>query len=118
MDLAQVRTWARDGGKIALRYYNAVEVQRKADHSFVTAADVEIEALLRARITAAYPDHGILGEEDQPHDLAAEYVWALDPIDGTTAFVEGVPIWGISIGLLRRGEPVFGTFYMPAIDEW
>ncbi len=118
MILEQVRTWARDGGTIALRYYNAVEVQRKPDHSFVTAADVEIEALLRARITASYPEHGILGEEDQPYDLDAEYVWALDPIDGTTAFVEGIPIWGVSIGLLRRGEPVFGTFYMPAINEW
>lgn len=118
MNLELVRTWARDGAEIALGYYNAVEAQRKPDRSFVTAADIEIEALLRARIKESYPEHGILGEEDQPHSTDAEYVWAIDPIDGTGAFVDGVPIWGISIGLLRRGEPVFGTFYMPAVDEW
>lgn len=118
MNLELVRTWASDSAKIALGYYNAVEAQRKPDRSFVTAADIEIEAMLRARIAASYPEHGILGEEDRPHSTGAEYVWAIDPIDGTGAFVDGVPIWGISIGLLRRGEPVFGTFYMPAIDEW
>lgn len=118
MNLEQVRTWARDGGQIALHYYNAVEAQRKPDHSFVTAADVEIEALLRARIREAYPEHGILGEEDRPYSTDAEYVWAIDPIDGTGSFVDGVPIWGISIGLLRYGEPVFGTFHMPAVNEW
>ena len=118
MELAQVEAWAREAGAIGRGYYNAVEVRRKADRSVVTAADIEIEQLLRARIRAAYPEHGILGEEGSQIDLDAEYLWALDPIDGTGAFVSGLPIWGISIGLLQRGHPVLGCFYMPALDEW
>jgi fructose-1,6-bisphosphatase/inositol monophosphatase family enzyme len=118
MDLEQVRGWAREAGAIAMRYYNAVEVRRKLDRSPVTAADEEIEALLRARIAAAYPTHGVLGEEQGLHAIDAEYVWVIDPIDGTGSFVDGLPLWGISIGLLHRARPVLGSFYMPALDEW
>ncbi len=118
MNIEQVKAWALEGAEIALRYYNVVEAERKPDKSFVTAADVEIEALLRERIIAAYPDHGILGEEEAQRHTDAEYVWAIDPIDGTGAFVDGIPIWGVSIGLMRRGEPVLGCFYMPALNEW
>lgn len=118
MKLDQVHEWAREAGEIGRGYYNAVEVRRKPDRSVVTAADVEIEQLLRKRIRAAYPEHGILGEEGSHHQIDAEYVWALDPIDGTGSFVSGLPIWGISIGLLHRGHAILGCFYMPALDEW
>lgn len=118
MNVEQVRTWARESGAIALHYYNAVEARRKPDRSMVTAADEEIERLLRARIMDAYPQHGIVGEEGKNHQADAEYLWALDPIDGTGAFVGGLPVWGISIGLLRHGRPVLGCFYMPALEEW
>jgi fructose-1,6-bisphosphatase/inositol monophosphatase family enzyme len=118
MELQQVRAWAREAGQIGLHYYNAVEARRKPDRSYVTAADEEIEVLLRARIKAAYPDHGIVGEEQGQQNIDAEYLWALDPIDGTGAFVSGLPIWGISIGLLRHGQPILGCFYMPVMDEW
>jgi myo-inositol-1(or 4)-monophosphatase len=118
MNLEQVRTWAREAGAIALHYYNAVEARRKPDRSVVTAADEEIERLLRERIMRTYPEHGIVGEEGNNHHSMAEYLWALDPIDGTSAFVSGLPVWGISIGLLQRGRPVLGCFYMPVLDEW
>lgn len=118
MKIEQVRGWAQEAGAIALHYYNAVEARRKPDRSIVTAADEEIERLLRERIMAAYPEHGILGEEGQDHNREAEFVWALDPIDGTSAFVGGLPVWGISIGLLQRGHAVLGCFHMPALDEW
>lgn len=118
MELEQVRGWAQEAGRIALQYYNVVEARRKADRSFVTAADEEIEQMLRARIKAAYPQHGILGEEQGRYHTDAEYLWVLDPIDGTAAFVSGIPIWGISIGLLQHGRPILGCFYMPALDEW
>lgn len=118
MKLEQVRAWARDAGVIALKYYNDVVPRRKPDRSLVTAADEEIERLLRARIKAAYPAHGILGEEQGRHNTDAEYLWALDPIDGTGVFVQGIPIWGISIGLLHHGHPVLGCFFMPALNEW
>ncbi|MDP9310917.1 MAG: inositol monophosphatase [Chloroflexota bacterium] len=118
MELEQVRAWAHEAGAIGLGYYNAVEVRRKPDRSVVTAADVEIEQLLRARIRDTYPQHGILGEEGSQHHTDAEYLWVIDPIDGTGAFVSGLPIWGISIGLLQRGHAVLGCFYMPVLDEW
>jgi fructose-1,6-bisphosphatase/inositol monophosphatase family enzyme len=118
MELQQVRAWAREAGAIALRYYNTVEARRKPDRSYVTAADEEIEQLLRVKISAAYPEHGIVGEEQGQHQIDAEYVWAIDPIDGTGSFVNGLPIWGISIGLLQRGHPILGCFYMPVMDEW
>jgi myo-inositol-1(or 4)-monophosphatase len=118
VDIAEVHSWAAEAGKIALRYFNDVEVRVKADRSLVTAADEEIEELLRQRIGAAYPDHAIMGEEQGGRAADAEYVWALDPIDGTSSFVDGLPIWGISIGLFRRDEPVLGCFHMPLADEW
>lgn len=117
MDIEQIKTWLRECGTIALQHYRSADARRKPDRSFVTAADEEIERVLRGYLMAAYPDHGIVGEEGRNLNPDAEYVWALDPIDGTGAFVNGLPIWGISIGLLRRGEPVLGCFYMPVLDE-
>lgn len=118
MDLAQVRSWAREAGAIALSYYKVVEARRKPGGSYVTDADEEIEQLLRTRIMHAYPTHGILGEEGRNYNTDAEYLWAIDPIDGTGVFVDGLPHWGISIGLLRHGDPVLGCFYLPVLDEW
>jgi len=118
MDLEQVKAWAREAGAVALAGYSKPEVRRKPDRSYVTAADEAIEQLLRTRIKAAYPDHGIVGEEASSFQAEAEYLWALDPIDGTGAFVAGLPIWGISIGLLQRGHPVLGVFFLPALGEW
>ena len=118
MQLRQVHEWAGEAGAVALHYFNAVEARTKADHSVVTAADDEIERLLRDRIRLAYPDHGIVGEEQGSAPYDSEYLWALDPLDGTSSFVQGLPIWGISIGLLRHGIPVLGCFYMPLLNEW
>jgi fructose-1,6-bisphosphatase/inositol monophosphatase family enzyme len=118
MNLEQVRSWAREAGEIGLRHYNQVETRYKPDRSVVTDADEEIERLLRARIQAVYPDHGIVGEEGKSVNLDADYVWALDPIDGTGVFVAGLPMWGVSIGLLRRGHPVLGCFYLPVLNDW
>ncbi len=117
VDLDLVQEWARQAGKIALQYFNRVDGTRKTDRSLVTDADYEIEDLLTSCVKAAYPEHGVIGEEGTK-DLRGEYVWAIDPLDGTRAFLAGLPIWGISIGLLRRGKPSLGMFYMPLLDEW
>jgi myo-inositol-1(or 4)-monophosphatase len=119
IDTAQVRAWVREGGEIALRSFHHVEATRKADNTFVTRVDREIEALLSARIRAAYPDHGLIGEEGaRAGPRGAEVLWAVDPIDGTRAFVQGLPGWGVAIGVLYRGEPMWGMFYMPLLDDW
>ena len=116
--LGQVHSWVEEAAQIALGYFNVVEARIKADRSLVTAADTEIEALLRQRIAAAYPDHVIIGEEQGGRAVDAEYIWGLDPIDGTSSFVQGLPIWGISAGLFHRGAPLLGCFYMPLVREW
>lgn len=111
--LSAAHSWAAEAGAIALGHFNVVAARRKPDRSVVTAADEEIETLLRARIAAAFPEHGIVGEEQGRQDADREFVWALDPIDGTSAFVSGLPHWGISIGLLQA-RPAGAGLLLPA----
>jgi myo-inositol-1(or 4)-monophosphatase len=119
IDTAQVKDWARRAGDIALAYFTNVKASVKTDNTFVTRADREIEAFLSQRVQSAYPDHALIGEEGASSgDLDAEYLWAIDPIDGTRAFVQGLPCWGVSVGVLRRGLPYFGLFYMPLLNDW
>jgi len=98
-------------------FRNMPEFERKADGTPVSIADRAIERRLRQRIAARFPDHGVLGEEEGPTRLDAEHVWALDPIDGTKAFLAGSPLFGSLIGLLHRGEPVVGVLEAPALGE-
>ncbi|MGX5777588.1 inositol monophosphatase family protein [Methylorubrum zatmanii] len=91
-------------------------VETKADASLVTQADRGIEALLRAEIRRAYPDHGILGEEEGG-DLGAARTWVIDPIDGTKSFVAGLPLFGTLIALAEHGRPVLGVIDMPILNE-
>ncbi|MCS6840262.1 MAG: inositol monophosphatase [Roseiflexus sp.] len=117
IDIEELCAWVRECGDVALHMFNRARAQRKADNSPVTEADVTIERILVERIAARYPDHGIIGEEQTRFDITKECVWALDPIDGTASFVAGLPLWGISIGLLHRGVPCAGLFYMPITDD-
>jgi histidinol-phosphatase len=83
----------------------------------VTAADRAAETAMRALIRRNFPEHGIIGEEFGEERPDAEYVWVLDPIDGTKSFISGMPAWGTLIGLLRFGEPIFGTMDQPFTRE-
>jgi histidinol-phosphatase len=83
----------------------------------VTAADHAAEAAMRTLIRRTFPDHGIIGEEYGRERADAEYVWVLDPIDGTKSFISGMPAWGTLIALLRSGEPVFGVMNQPFTRE-
>lgn len=95
------------------------DVSIKADESYVTETDKGIEARLREIIDDEYPEHGVLGEELGSRDLDSEYVWVLDPIDGTAQFVAGIPVYGTLIGLARNGRPWLGVIDHPATsDRW
>ena len=83
----------------------------------VTAADREAERVIRARIEQAFPNHGIAGEEFGEKQGAGRWVWSLDPIDGTRAFICGLPSWTTLIALLDGGEPVVGLIDVPTLDE-
>jgi len=95
----------------------AVENKKAGGFDPVTAADRAAEQAMRALISRTFPDHGILGEEYGSERTDAEYVWVLDPIDGTKSFISGMPAWGTLIGLMRFGEPVFGMMHQPFIKE-
>ena len=103
---------------VILDYFRTnLTVERKDDASPVTRADLEAEEVLRQRLAAEVPDHGIFGEEHGGERLDAEYVWVLDPIDGTRAFVNGIPLFGTLIALTRNGTPVLGVIDHPALGE-
>ena len=92
-------------------------VERKGDGSPVTQADRAAEQAIRERIGHSYPDHGIIGEEYGTEQSDAEWVWVIDPIDGTGAFVCGLPTFGTLIALLRDGVPVLGVLDQPILRE-
>ena len=110
-----------EAGEIALRWFRSdVEAEDKGgDRGYdpVTIADRDIEQLLRERITAAYPDHEVVGEEAGSSGPPGRYRWLLDPIDGTKAFVTGSPLWGTLVGLLDDGLPVAGWIHQPYLEE-
>lgn len=92
-------------------------VDDKADESPVTIADREVETALREAIARRYPSHGIWGEEFGKQGVDAEFVWSVDPIDGTRSFITGHPLWGTLLALLHRGRPVVGVIDIPATGE-
>jgi myo-inositol-1(or 4)-monophosphatase len=83
----------------------------------VTEADRAAESAMRRLIGDYFPSHGIIGEEFGAHQDGAEYIWVLDPIDGTKSFISGMPMWGTLIGLLRNGEPAYGMMVQPFTQE-
>src|ERR1700680_754982 len=109
---------ADTAGEIVRRYFRrGVAVEDKLDTSPVTIADREAESALRALIGQRFRDHGILGEEHGALRVDAEYVWVLDPIDGTKSFISGVPLFGTLIALAERGVPVLGVIDQPISRE-
>ncbi len=95
----------------------AVRADRKADGSFVTAADRAVEAALRERLAAAAPDHAVLGEEQGGVLDPAVPTWVLDPIDATNNYLRGIPVFATLIALVVDGEPVVGVASAPALGE-
>jgi len=91
--------------------------EMKSDGSPVTAIDLAVEARLREMISDTHPGHGIVGEEHGEANPDSEFVWALDPIDGTLPFLAGIPVYGTLIALLKGGVPVLGIIDMPATGE-
>ena len=92
-------------------------VELKSDQTPVTFADRGAEELLRRMINQNFPAHGIIGEELGAENPGAEFVWVLDPVDGTKSFVTGVPLWGTLIALLHRGQPVLGCIHQPVLQQ-
>ncbi|HEX5448185.1 MAG TPA: inositol monophosphatase [Candidatus Saccharimonadales bacterium] len=108
---------AREAGKLILQYFDGdQQVQYKADKSPVTIADKLINDHVIKRITATYPDHGVIGEEASTDRHDQQFVWFCDPIDGTKAFTWGLPTAVFSLALTTKGRPVLGVVYDPFLD--
>lgn len=107
----------RGAGQVALRHFHRpLQVEFKGQNLSdpVTQADREVEEFLLTTIAREYPDHGILGEEGTQVEIESrDYLWVLDPVDGTTNFLNGLPLFGCSAGLLYRGQPVAGAIFLP-----
>jgi histidinol-phosphatase len=116
--LATALEAARAAAEVVRRYYQSnLAVTIKADKTPVTAADVETEQVIRAILTARFPEHGFYGEETGQDALDAEYLWLVDPIDGTKSFVREYPMFSTQIALMHRGRPLVGVSSAPAYGE-
>lgn len=104
-------------GEKLLEDFAKLEPSKKEDGSLVTLADKWADTQLRKAIKQCFPTHGLLTEETEHILPPNEWCWVIDPIDGTTNFTRGIPIWGISIGLLYQGTPVFGFVHFPQINQ-
>lgn len=105
-------------GEITMPFFGAdLNIESKQDDSPVTIADQKSERALRDLINQTYPDHGILGEEFGAENETAEYVWIIDPIDGTRAFINHIDTFANMVGLLKDGVPIMSAIAFPARNE-
>jgi histidinol phosphatase-like enzyme (inositol monophosphatase family) len=109
----------RTAAVILPHFRTSLGIDHKGGSTFdpVTAADRAAEQVIRGVLAETYPAHGIIGEEFGSTGTAADYCWIIDPIDGTRAFILGQPLWGTLIGLVWRGQPVFGLMDQPFTGE-
>lgn len=124
MNLNEVRLlvegWARQVGEIQLRYFRSADLEistKYNDFDVVTRADKESEALIISKINETFPDHDILAEESGEYSRRSSWRWVIDPLDGTTNFSQGLPLFCVSIALEHDGEPVVGVVYAPYLNE-
>lgn len=124
MELNQIQEiaigWAREVGKIHLSYFRGTNlgIETKSNiYDVVTRADKQGEAFLLEQIQKLFPDHAVLGEESGAHAGTGDYLWVIDPLDGTNNFSQGLPVFTVSIGLQYKGQAVLGVVYAPYFDE-
>lgn len=116
--LPQAVRIAEEAAAIAASYFRqALLIETKADHSPVTIADKKGEEHIREELAKNFPGHGIIGEEFGSEALDADFVWSIDPIDGTRSFIRGIPLFGTLLGLLHRRRVVMGIMVLPILEE-
>jgi myo-inositol-1(or 4)-monophosphatase len=116
--IAPMQAMARDAGALVMVYFRQhVKVEYKGDVDLVTVADRESEALILERIRERFPTHDVIGEEGTRIETGSEYKWYVDPLDGTTNFAHGYPVFCISLAVERRGQRIAGVIYDPTRDE-
>ncbi len=119
---AKIKRAAKAASEFALEHFGRVKGELKPDMTYMTEVDTGIEAMLRRRLPRILPGSVVVGEENlngcpDCDLLKTEYVWVIDPVDGTAAFIEGLPTFCVSIGLMRRGRPYAGVIMLPATGD-
>ncbi|HEY4962286.1 MAG TPA: inositol monophosphatase family protein, partial [Terriglobales bacterium] len=117
--LEDLQPIAREAGALLMSYFDRhIKIEYKGDADLVTAADRASEKLIVERLQARWPQHGIVGEEGTRSDTGADYRWYVDPLDGTTNFAHGYPVFCVSIALARKDDQLeAGVLYDPTRDE-
>ncbi len=118
--LQNVKKWSRDVGDFQKDYFGKKDllINTKSSHvDLVTEADKACEEYILDKIKKNYPNHSILSEETGKSDKESDYLWIIDPIDGTTNFAQGLPIFSISIALQYKNKSVLGVIYVPMLNE-
>ncbi len=113
---------ARVGGAVLAKYFQTgVIAEHKNDketYNLVSVADVEAEQAIVDVIRREFPDHAVLGEESHHDDVKSEHLWVVDPLDGTTNFIHGIPHYAVSIAYYHQGQPKCGVVFNPSRDDW
>ena len=116
--IAPMQAMAREAGSLIMGYFRQhVKIEYKGAVDLVTVADRESEALILSRIRAQFPRHDVMGEEGTRIETGSEYKWYVDPLDGTTNFAHGYPVFCVSLAVERAGRRVAGVVYDPTRDE-
>lgn len=108
---------ADEAARVLSGWFGQTSASTKYDGSFVTQADLAVDALIREAVEREYPTHGLLSEESSLIYGGDEFTWVVDPLDGTNNFANGLPLWGSSIALLRHGQPLLGVLDFPPIGQ-
>ncbi len=116
--ISPMQAMAREAGGLLMDYFRRrVKIEYKGDVDLVTVADRKSEALILERIRAQFPAHDVMGEEGARIEIGGEYKWYVDPLDGTTNFAHGFPVFCVSLAVERRGQRIAGVIYDPTRDE-
>ncbi|MGH9415918.1 MAG: inositol monophosphatase family protein [Terriglobales bacterium] len=115
--LAAATAIAREAGALLLDHRGRVAVEYKGEADLVTAADRASEALITARLRQSFPDHAVVGEEGGGQPDPYGDCWYVDPLDGTTNFAHGLPLFAVSLALVRAGQTIVGVVYNPVLQE-
>ena len=115
--LPPMQELAREAGALLMSFFGKVSIEYKGEADLVTKADRAAEKLIVERIRKQWPHHDLLGEEGSRTETGSDYRWYIDPLDGTTNFAHGYPVFCVSLGLDYKGERIAGVIFDPCRDE-
>lgn len=111
---------AKEGGEILKKYFGNVDIQYKGENfdaaSILTQADIKSEKKIVSILKKEFPEHNIYAEEETNDQKNSEYTWYIDPLDGTSNFSRNIPLFGVSIGLVKKDKPILGVLYFPKLN--